>query len=52
MKKKLLAVLMTGTMLAAALTGCGGQESAPTDVLWEIPGCLDSCGITRDERFA
>lgn len=31
MKKKLLAVLMTGTMLAAALTGCGGQDSASTD---------------------
>ena len=32
MKKKLLAVLLTGTMLAAALSGCGGNaDSTPAD---------------------
>lgn len=31
MKKKLLAVLLSGAMAAAALTGCGGTDKAPAD---------------------
>ncbi len=29
MKKRIAALLLTGTLLTAALTGCGGGESTP-----------------------